>query len=75
VQHGDLFSLGHSGDQQVGEADRPDLPAAPERGLDIERAPPVRSTTMLSGAGAVVEVGGEGGVAASAYFPAQRRVG
>jgi hypothetical protein len=28
-----------------------------------------------SGAGAVVEVGGEGGVAASAHFPAQRRVG
>jgi len=27
------------------------------------------------GAGAVVEVGGEGGVAAAAYFPAQRRVG
>ena len=30
---------------------------------------------VLSGAGAVVEVGGEGGVAASAHFPAQRRVG
>jgi hypothetical protein len=28
-----------------------------------------------SGAGAVVEVGGEGGVAASAHFPAQRRIG
>src|SRR5713226_10027750 len=41
MQHGDLFSLGDGGDQQIGEADRPDLPAAPERGLDIERAPPV----------------------------------
>ncbi len=30
---------------------------------------------VRSGAGAVVEVGGEGGVAASAHFPAQRRVG
>src|SRR5580692_9550874 len=28
-----------------------------------------------SGAGAVVEVGGEGGVAASSHLPAQRRVG
>jgi hypothetical protein len=28
-----------------------------------------------SGAGAVVEVGGEGGVTASSHFPAQRRVG
>ncbi len=41
MQHGDLFSLGHSGDQQIAEANRPDLPAAPERGLDIKRSPPV----------------------------------
>src|SRR6266705_1135527 len=41
VQHGDLLSLGDGGDQQIGEADRADLPAAPERGLDIERAAPV----------------------------------
>src|SRR5712692_9034859 len=41
VQHGDLFSLGYGGDQQVGESDCLDLPVAPERGLDIERAAPV----------------------------------
>src|SRR6266702_3862236 len=41
VQHGDLLSLGDGRDQQIGEADCPDLPAAPERGLDIERAAPV----------------------------------
>src|SRR6266851_6360435 len=41
VQHGDLFSLGYGGDQQAGESDCPDLPVAPERGLDIERAAPV----------------------------------
>ena len=33
------------------------------------------STAASSGAGAVVEVGGEGGVAPSFYLPAQRRVG
>src|SRR6266581_3559148 len=36
VQHGDLLSLGDGGDQQIGEAECPDLPAARERGLDIE---------------------------------------
>src|SRR6266571_9426248 len=41
VQHGDLLSLGDGGDQQIGEADCPDLPVAPERGLDIKRAAPV----------------------------------
>jgi hypothetical protein len=35
----------------------------------------VRFATVPSGAGAVVEVGDEGSVAASAHFPAQRRVG
>jgi hypothetical protein len=35
----------------------------------------VRPVTVPSGAGAVVEVGGEGGMAASTHFPAQRRVG
>jgi hypothetical protein len=38
VQHGDTFTLGHGGDQQAGEADRPDLPAAPQCALDIECA-------------------------------------
>src|SRR6266568_4203832 len=41
VQHGDLLSLGDGGDQQIGEADCPDLPGAPERCLDIKRAAPV----------------------------------
>ena len=41
VQHGDTFPFGHGGDQQVGDADCPDLPAAPQGALDIEGAPPV----------------------------------
>jgi hypothetical protein len=36
---------------------------------------PWSSRAVPSGAGAVVEVGGEGGVAASFHLPAQRRVG
>jgi len=38
MQHGHAFSLGYGGDQQVREADRPDLPAAPERRLNLQRA-------------------------------------
>jgi hypothetical protein len=33
MQHGDTIPLGRSGDQQVREADRPDLPVAPQRAL------------------------------------------
>ena len=29
MQQGDTFPLGHSGDEQIREADRPDLPAVP----------------------------------------------
>src|ERR1019366_1110252 len=41
VQHGEVFSFGHRGDEQVWEADCPDAPAAPEGSLDIKCAPPV----------------------------------
>ena len=41
VQHGDVFSSGYCSDEQVGEANCPDTPAAPEGCLDVERAPPV----------------------------------
>jgi hypothetical protein len=41
VQHRHTFSLGHGGDQQVREADCPDLSAAPQGTLDIEGPPPV----------------------------------
>ena len=41
VQYCDAFPLGHGGDQKVGEADCPDLAAAPQGALDIEGAPPV----------------------------------
>src|SRR5215471_16470632 len=41
MQHGDTFPLGHGGDQEIREADCPDLPAAPQRALDIEGAPPI----------------------------------
>jgi hypothetical protein len=41
MQHGDTFTLGRGGDQQVREASCPDLPAAPQGGLDIEGPPPV----------------------------------
>ena len=39
VQHGEVFSFGYCGDEQVGEANCPDAAAAPEGGLDIERRP------------------------------------
>jgi hypothetical protein len=35
MQHGDTIPLGRSGDQQVREADRPDLPVAPQRALSM----------------------------------------
>ena len=35
MQQGDTFPLGHGRDQEVRKADCPDLPAAPQRGLDI----------------------------------------
>ena len=41
VQDGDMFSLGHCRDQQVGQADRPHAPAAPQGSLHVKRAPPV----------------------------------
>jgi hypothetical protein len=41
VQERDLLPFGHSGYQQVGEADCPDLPFAPQRGLHVQRAMPV----------------------------------
>jgi hypothetical protein len=36
VQHDDMFPLGHSGYQQIGKADCPDLPAAPQGALDLK---------------------------------------
>src|ERR1022692_133648 len=41
VQQGEAFSFCHGSDEQVGEAYCSHAPAAPERGLDIKRAPPV----------------------------------
>jgi hypothetical protein len=41
MQHCDTFPLGHGGDQKVGEADCPDLSAAPQCALEIEGPPPV----------------------------------
>src|SRR5262249_61000267 len=41
MQHCDTFPLGYGCDQKVRQADGPDLPPAPQRGLDIECAPPV----------------------------------
>src|ERR1700733_14512931 len=41
VQDGDTFPFGHCRDQQVGQADRPHAPAAPQGSLDVKRAPPV----------------------------------
>src|SRR5450631_3848220 len=41
VQHGEVFSFGYCGDEQVGEASCPDASAAPEGGLDVECTPPV----------------------------------
>jgi hypothetical protein len=41
VQQGDAFSFCHGSDEQAGETYRSHAPAAPERGLDIKRAPPV----------------------------------
>ena len=35
MRQGDTFPLGHGRDQEVRKADCPDLPAAPQRGLDI----------------------------------------
>jgi hypothetical protein len=45
MQHGDTFPFGHGRDQEVREADRPDLPAVPQPGLDIEGPPPVCDLT------------------------------
>jgi hypothetical protein len=41
VQQNDAFPFGNRSDEQAGETDRSHAPAAPERGLDIKRAPPV----------------------------------
>jgi hypothetical protein len=41
VQDGDALSFGDRGDEQVGEADCPDLPAAPQRGLHVQGPVPV----------------------------------
>src|SRR5215470_5658198 len=41
VHDGDALSLGDRGDQQVGEADRPDAPAAPQCSLHLLRSVPV----------------------------------
>jgi len=41
VQERDAFPLSDRGDQEVGEADCPDPSAAPQCGLDFQRAVPV----------------------------------
>jgi hypothetical protein len=41
VQERDLLAFCDGGDQQVGEPDRPHVPAAPQRALDLEGAVPV----------------------------------
>src|ERR1700722_14319916 len=41
MHNGDSFSFRHSCDEQVGQADRSAPTGAPQRGLDVERAPPV----------------------------------
>jgi hypothetical protein len=41
VHHSDPRSLSDRGNQQVRQPDRPHLPGAPQRSLDIQRTPPV----------------------------------
>ena len=41
MEHGHPFPLCQGRDQQVREADRPHVPATPQRGLDVQGVPPV----------------------------------
>ena len=50
VQDGDTFSFGYCRDQQIGQADRSDAPAAPQGALDVKRAPPVLIMAALASA-------------------------
>jgi len=59
-----VLSLGDGGDQQIGEVGGSDLSAAPQRGLDVQRPPPV---LIVGGEPFIAEVPGRVACAARAF--------